>query len=434
MASPHDLPDPLRPAPLAALPPDLAGLSQGFLPRLPAFGWDTGAPAAAPGRPGEEPADDLNSFCTAVLSSIPRSDQRRWGRFYVRGLLATPGRKTVTRIVQTLSAPPADQGLQQFVNQSPWDWQPVRRDLAAVVAQVVRPEAWVVQPVFFPKSGEQSVAVTRQYVPPLAKLVNCQAAVSLWLAGDEASSPVEWRLVLPAAWANDARRRRQVGLPADAVAEEQWEAAVQLANGLAHRLEIPQRPLVLDFRHVRPGPALSRLQERWAPFVARVDASSVVWPAPRLEPVPGRGGSAALLSLATVAVRPDGRLEAVPWPGPLHAPAGPPGPPRALSLAGQPARRADRPLLLLAERSAGETAPGSLWVTSLVGAPLPDLARLIELGQRTAAALEGMTDLGLTDFEGRSYRGWHHHVTLVSVAHAYKVARMAAVLRSSRAG
>jgi SRSO17 transposase len=436
MSSSHSH-DPLRTAGPASLPFDLVGLSQGFLPRLPTSPRPLpGQPTATHGGRAEELTDEFNAFCAKVLATIPRSDQRRWGSFYVRGLLTTQGRKTVTRMVQSLAAPPADQSLQQFVNQSPWDWQPVRRDLAAAVQQMVDPEAWVVQSTFFPKSGDQSVAVTRQFVPSLARLINCQAALSLWLAGGDAGSPVDWRLVLPARWANDAKRRAQVGLPPELVAEEQWECAVELVTGVAQRLQIPQRPVIMDLRYGRPGMAVTRLQERRISFLARVDSSSVIWSAAPSGPHTALGGPAGRLALRIVVVKPDGRLEAAPWPAPHRQPATGMAQAslRAIASAGQRIRQADRSLLLLAERSANEAQPKSLWVTSLVGTPLIELLRLVELGKRTAVDQERLSELGLTDFEGRSYRGWHHHVTLVSVAHAYEVARLAATSRTSRAG
>ncbi len=371
--------------------------------------------------------DDLEPFVKQVLGTIPRSDQRRWADFYVRGLLMTPGRKTVTRIVQTLAAPPADQSLQQFINQSPWDWQPVRRDLAGTMHQLIGPEAWVVQPAFFLKSGDRSVAVTRQFVPPLAKLVNCQAAMSLWLAGHEWGVPVDWRLVLPASWANDAERRAEVGIPENASAEEQWECAVELVTGAAQRLDIPARPVVLDLRSARPGGALRRLQERGIRFLARVDATSLTWPGPRLDPGTRGGSSAALLPLTMAAVRPDGLLEATHWGPPYPVP--PPGR-RAVVPDGPQHRRPVRPLLVMVERSDSDAPAAALWVTNLIETPAADLVRLMALGRRTQVDSERLGQLGLTDFEGRSYRGWHHHVTLVSTADAYGVARSAALRRA----
>gem|GEM_PF-3260390 len=232
---------------LSTIHADLSGLSQGFLPIFTPGRRDAGAQSTLAARRAlDEFTDDMKPFVERVLKPIPRSDQRRWGRFYIRGLLLTPGRKTVTRIVQELAAPPADQSLQQFINQSPWDWRPVRRELADMMQRLVSPEAWVVQPAFFPKSGDRSVGVTRQFVPPLAKLLNCQAAMSLWLAGPEWGVPVDWRLVVPASWANDAKRRADVGMPEEATAEEQWETAIELVAMAVPNIQVREQRATME--------------------------------------------------------------------------------------------------------------------------------------------------------------------------------------------
>jgi hypothetical protein len=421
-----------RPGPLASLPFDRTAPRHSPRPRLTAAVADFAEPP--PERFSDGLAEGLSLFCRQVLGSIPRTDQRRWGRFYVRGLLSTPGRKTVTRMVQTLAAPPVDQALQQFVNQSPWEWIPVRRDLAAVLEQVLAPEAWVVQPAFFPKSGERSVGVTRQFVPPLAKLMNCQAAMSVWLAGADRGSPVDWRLVMPPSWTNGDGPGAQVGVPVGTVAEEQWECAVEIVTDLAHRLGIPRRPSVLDFRRGRPGMPVTRLQDRRIPFLMRIDSSSVVWSGPRLAAGAALPRSAMLQPLGTVTVASDGQLLAMPWPTPHYSHRAPPVPLHAVPATGPRVRRGELPLGLLADGVTNEPRPRSLWVTNLVGTPVAELTRLAALSQRTETDAERLRGLGLRDFEGRSYRGWHHHVTLVSVAHGYEAARAPALGRASRAG
>lgn len=426
---------------LSAHPPaprDLAGLSQGFRPRLPT--------RSRPGTPhpserGRLPPD-FTDFCDRVLASIPRADQRRWGGFYVRGLLTAQGRKTITRIVQELAAPPADQSLQQFVNQSPWEWQAVRRDVAHAVERTTDPRAWVVEPVFFPKSGDRSVGVARQFVPQLRRLVNGQAAVSVWLAGRQTSCPVDWSLMLPSRWTDDPLRRARAGIPAEAVPHEPWESTLELVGGLATRLEIPQRPVVLDLRHGWPPQGLELLQAQRIPLVARVSPSTMV----RLAPSPAGRALAAparQISVANVAASLDSRPEPVPWRGPNQqrqvskmtaVPVLParPGPRRA-RMSGP--SRPERPMLLLVERTGNAPQPRSYTITNMVDLPVAELTQLVKLRLRVAADHDRLVDeRGLTDFEGRSFRGWHHHVTLVSVAQAYEAMRLSAADREFRAG
>ena len=97
--------------------------------------------------------------------------------------MTVPGRKTIRRISALAGGVAADQSLQQFVNQSPWEWAPVRAELAHLVAGSAPVEAWIAAEVAFPKNGESSVGVGQQYVGPAARTLNCQLAVALSLAG-----------------------------------------------------------------------------------------------------------------------------------------------------------------------------------------------------------------------------------------------------------
>jgi hypothetical protein len=401
---------------------DFAGVSQGFLPRLP-VGPHARPAHRVPLSPRTQGlSGDFSDFVGRVLASVPRTDQRRWGELYVRGLLTVPGRKTITR----LAAPPADQSLQQFVNQSPWDWQTVRRDLAAEVERSLGVRAWVVQPVWFPKSGSRSVGVDRQYVPPQRRMVNCQAAVSAWLAGAEGGVPVDWNLVLPPRWVEDARLRSRAGIPADAVARKPWDCTVELIAGLAERLGLPSRPVVLDLRHGAPYRVLEALRSRAVPHVARVDPGTMV----RLALPGARGliGSGRPLSVAAAAAAVDSQPEPAPWQGPdqQRRVAKVAAVPVVLARRQHADGRPELPLLLLAERTRAGQQPHWFTLTDMADLAVPELVRLGKLGLRVDADSDRLVDeRGLTDFEGRSWRGWQHHVTLVSIAHAYETIRSA---------
>jgi SRSO17 transposase len=123
----------------------------------------------------------LAAFAEDLFASIPRKDQRRWGQSYLRGLLLDGKRKSIEPMAARLTKgdPQADadaleQALQQFVNQSPWDWAPVRRRLAERMTAAIQPDAWVVDDTAFPKFGRHSVGVAPQYCGALGKVANCQ--------------------------------------------------------------------------------------------------------------------------------------------------------------------------------------------------------------------------------------------------------------------
>ncbi|WP_435279708.1 IS701 family transposase [Streptomyces sp. 1222.5] len=166
-----------------------------------------------------------------VFGSLPRRDQRRWGECYLRGLMLDGRRKSIQPMAERL--PDGNmQVLQQFVNQSPWDWLPVRRRIAERLCEAVGPEVWVVDDVSFPKCGTASAGVAWQYCGALGKRANCQVAVSVHAATDTASCPLEWELFLPGEWTHDDGRRRRAGIP-----EEVGHASkTHLALGLLDRL------------------------------------------------------------------------------------------------------------------------------------------------------------------------------------------------------
>jgi SRSO17 transposase len=105
------------------------------------------------------------------------------------------------------------------VNQSLWDWVPVRRALARRMSSEIGPGAWVIDDTGFPKFGKHSVGVARQYSGSLGKVGNCQVAVSVNAASDQASCAVDWRLFVPQEWDEDSEfnhdRRAKAGVPED---------------------------------------------------------------------------------------------------------------------------------------------------------------------------------------------------------------------------
>ena len=138
----------------------------------------------------------LESFIEPLLPLLGRSERRLWGAFYVQGLLLEGGRKTAAGIARRYGGDV--QALQQFLNQSPWDWEVVRRALARQMIALSSPRgAWILDDTGFPKKGQHSVAVARQYSGTLGGVGNCQVALSLNYATSEGCFPVDFQLYLP---------------------------------------------------------------------------------------------------------------------------------------------------------------------------------------------------------------------------------------------
>jgi hypothetical protein len=132
----------------------------------------------------------LEAFAADVFESLPRKDQRARGQCYLRGLMLEGRRKSIEPIAARLGGEVHYQALHHFVAVSPWDWRPVRRQLAERLVGVLEPTAWAVDDTGFPQDGDQSVGVQRQDCGTLGKTANCQLGVSVNAVTEQASCPL----------------------------------------------------------------------------------------------------------------------------------------------------------------------------------------------------------------------------------------------------
>ncbi|MCF6524128.1 transposase [Streptomyces sp. JJ36] len=354
--------------------------------------------------------------CSRIFASLPRSDQRRKGEQYLRGLLAAEGRKSIRNIASCVGDRAAEQSLHHFITSSTWDWRPVRTALACHVDETLRPDAWVVRPLVIPKAGQHSVGVERRFVPSLGQVVNSQQALGAWGVGADAAVPVDWRLVLSGDGRNGCPQQLREGLPPAAPVD----CAAAAAAGLGRASGLRPRPVVLDLPEADPGVAVRRFAERGMHVLAHAAGTTVVTAAdPVVHGLENREFTAQqLLHMVRTLRRP------VDWPDPLT------GAPRVSLVAGVrvelpgsgPGARHRRPLLLLGEWDSPRGWPQRCWLTELGGVAPAVLLRLAKLSLRVEPACAAVsTQVGLMDFEGRSFDGWHRHVTLASAAHAVRV-------------
>ncbi|MFF9626950.1 IS701 family transposase [Streptomyces griseosporeus] len=382
---------------------------------------DVGRTVSARGRTPLDGAWDERVFdevSAALFASLRRSDQRRKGADYLRGLLGAQGRRSIRNMAAMLGGSATEQGLHHFVCNSTWDWTSVRWLLARHLAEQVSPLAYVVRPMVIPKAGENSVGVDRQYVSEMGQLVNAQQATGIWFATEELSVPVNWRLHLSAAWLNDRSRRRQACIPDDVGELSFGDSAVEAAVEVARGWRLPRRPVVLDARHIDLASAVARFREAGVPFLARVGGSlplTVTDPAVR-----GRKPEAQPALQIMTSVR--DRLRPVPLSG--HPLEGGRGMHLAAMVRACPARPVQQvtgpgELTLLGVGEGRRHWPMELWLTDMTEARLHALVRLTRLTRRVDHDFHQTADrLGVRDFIGRSYGGWHRHVTLASAAHA----------------
>src|SRR4051812_21554118 len=387
----------------------------------------------------------LEEFAAEMFAPLARRDQRDKGATYVRGLLLDGRRKSMQPMAERLGVD--HQGLQQFVSSSTWAVEPVRERLARRAVEVIAPEAWVVDDTGFVKDGTASPGVARQYSGRLGKVGNCQVGVSISAVTDAASCPLSWRLFLPERWdqacaatpeaaAAIAERRKRAGIPAEARHREKWRLALEMIDGLVGWGLAP--PVVVadagygDIAEFRDG--LSTRGRAWVVQVQGVLSAHAEDAVPARVPTSGRGRpSRPRYRTRPVALREHvlaaGRaaVQRVTWRqgsrGPMRShfvvlrvrPAG----------HHQAARRAADGSLpaggVLGRRRPGAAEPTDYWLSSLpADTPLAKLVQLAKIRWRIEHDYrECKTGLGLDHFEGRTFTGWHRHVTLVTAAQLF---------------
>jgi SRSO17 transposase len=380
----------------------------------------------------------LEAFADDIFVSLPRADQRAHGECYLRGLMLEGRRESIEPMAQRLGEVHY-QALHHFVATSPWDWRPVRRRLAERLVAALAPTAWVVDDTGFPKDGPCSVGVQRQYTGTLGKRANCQLGVSVNAVTEHASCPLDWRLFLPEGWDEEAMatRRAACHLPEQVHHRPKWQLVVDMLDELAG-WQLSPPVLLADSGYGEVGEFRWGLDARQVAYVLEVRADTSAYPEqvrPTVAPHKGRGRRprprsrdrpSSLRQLAMAAGQ-QACVELIWRRGSKGLQRG-----RFLALRVRPAGVTPRRLArqhggelpvrwLLAEWPVGKPEPAKYWLASLPEAtPLVDLVRLARLRWRVEQDYRELKGaLGLDHFEGRGFPGWHHHVTLVSVAHGF---------------
>ena len=382
----------------------------------------------------------LEAFLADVVLPMGRKERREHAGEYIRGLLMDGERKSIEPLASRL--PDGDvQALQQFVNQSPWPSQEVQASLARKVEGEFVPEAyWLIDEVSFPKQGKHSVGVAHQYCGTLGKTANCQVAVTLDLGTEESSTPLDWALYLPEQWINDPIRRKAAGVPEEITFKTKPELALDLIDevkrwGLQGRLVLTDSAYgdVFEFRQ--------GLRSRELDYVVQMSRELMAWtkdPHPAKPPMK-RGGKIPRKrfyandfppprSLCQIAKElPSGSWKTVTWregtKGPLTSRFARLVVWMANGLVQGKAMQVPAEELLI-EWPEGDKDPWKYWLSSLPPqrTSFRGLVRKAKGRFRIEQDYEELKgEVGLDHFEGRSWQGWHHHVTLVTLAYAFLV-------------
>ncbi len=383
----------------------------------------------------------LREYAVRFAPDFPQSKPARWAGVYLHGLLLDGERKSIEPLSHRVVLPPElttrdpEQALQQFVNQSPWDDRKVLTRYRALMAEsFASPDGvFVVDDTSFPKRGRHSVGAQHQYCGALAKQANCQVAVTLHYSGPRGHFPLAVRLHLPESWTTDPTRLDAAGVPeefrspktkgplalelldqarAEGIAGHAVVADAGYGNSGAFREGLASRGLKYVVG-VMPSTVVFAQQPRWvrAPQARRGRVSDR-WVLAADSPRPvGVGELAKGLSLRRVAWREGtkGRLSARfawvrVWPGAdWH----------------RGVRVRPAPVWLLVEsRDDGEVQ----YALSNLPAKTSRLKAVRQWKQRWRVEQghqQMKEELGLDHFEGRSWRGFHHHAALVLLAYGF---------------
>ena len=373
-------------------------------------------------------------YVEGLVSVIGHADRAGPLRDYCTGLVMPVERKSVEPMA-AITAPgrtaAQHQSLLHFIGQGGWSDAAVLAEVREMVLpQIERHgpiEAWIIDDTSFPKQGRHSVGVAHQYCGQLGKQANCQVAVSLSIANHAASLPVAYRLYLPKDWVEDESRRRKAGVPAEISFKTKPEIALEQIRW-ACEIGLPGDLVLVDAAYGHDSKLRTGITELEKVYVAGIQPQSLVWaPGTRRGRTPkkGRRDAPDAISVKDVALG----LRAKAWRTIVWRE----GTNERLSsrfarVRVHVASRHERPTKpakewLLIEWPEGEDEPTKYWLSTLPqNIPFRDLVDAAKLRWRIERDYEELKqEVGLGHFEGRSWRGFHHHATLCIAAYGFLI-------------
>jgi len=382
----------------------------------------------------------LDRFLRDLIESMGRTERRHWAQVYIQGLLLDGERKSVQPMAERIAGAD-EQALNQFLNQSPWEVVEVQRRLAQhMVDDGAEPAFWIIDETSFPKAGEHSVGVARQYCGALGKIANCQVAVSLHWSQAEISHPISWRLYLPQDWVEDPKRRQEARIPEEVVYRTKQALALELIDQ-ALQWSLPTGQVLADSAYGNDFDFRAALRSRRLGYAVAVEPSTAVWLESPKVPLPAPSGRPGhprrhppladlpeVFSLRAVAQSlPSSGWRTVTW---RMGTKGPQSSRFALirAWAAHGWKRSVHPLRsaewLLIQWPKDATEPSDYWMLWDPGRTTAPSLRSAVYAARGRWKIEQdyrelKDELGLDHFEGRGWLGWHHHVTLVSLAFCF---------------
>lgn len=393
----------------------------------------------------------FKKYVDNLASALGHADRVTPFRSYTTGLLLPGDRKSVEPMAARLTPDrvrATHQSLHHFVAQAEWSDRAIMSKVYEAVLPAMQRHGpirtWIVDDTGIPKKGTLSVGVAHQYCGNLGKQANCQVAVTLSVANDFASLPIAHRLYVPDEWAGDKKRRAKAGVPREIRFATKPQIALAQIRAARAAGVIPG-VIVADAAYGNNTVFRDEITEMGLQYIVSVQSSTTVWrtgeaPLPPRRRKAGPGRQATLLrrtarhapiALAELAAElPSRAFRTITWRQGTQAPLES----RFAAVRVRPAHRdtlrstARDEEWLLIEWPKGEAAPRKYWLSTL-----PDSTTrhgLVQFAQsrwRIERDYQELKDeLGLGHYEGRSWRGFHHHATLCIAAYGFLIAERGA--------
>jgi len=385
---------------------------------------------------------DLTEFVDDLLDGMGRIERRSAMRHYIEGLLLDGERKSMEPMARRLVSDESEveamrQRMQECVAQAKWAEDEMFARLARKVdTELAGTEALILDDTGFPKKGVHSVGVQRQYSGTLGRVDNCQVGVSLHLGGERGSCCIGMRLYLPEEWADDRKRCATAGVPDDVTFKTKHEIAFDQLDA-ATRWGVRKHVVLADAGYGVDTAFRAGLAERGYSYVVSITSAVGVWK-PGSEVVPprqpkkrkvgrprkyfrSRSRPVSVLDLATELGTKS--LKQLTWregsDGPKQSRF---GAIRVRTARGHTKGAAPGPeVWMMWAWPLDAEKPNKFWLSNLPATTsLKRIVYLAKLRWRVERDYQEMKgEVGLDHYEGRSWRGWHHHCALVAVAHAF---------------
>ena len=362
----------------------------------------------------------LEEFALPFTAALPSPESRSHSRTYLAGLLSDVERKNAESIAYRYDLD--RQAIQRFIGEVAWDHEPLLDELNRQVAGAIdRPEAVLVfDPSAFPKKGEASVGVQRQWCGRLGKVENCQVGVFLGYVSDAEYALVDFRLYLPEAWAKDRERRKRCGVPKGVKSRTRHELAREMlqrrggtlphgwvagddemgrpawfrrrlaGDNEQYLLAVPSNTSIRDLEE-EPPPYGGHGRRPKAPFRGVRDWCAAL-PEEAWTKLTVRDGEKGPLEVEVVARRVESKVEG-----------------RVVGFA--------ETLVVVRSRDGGVLKHDSFLSNAARETPLLEFARVVKASHQVEECLKrSKSEAGLGAYQVRNWLGWHHHMTLSLIA------------------